>query len=35
MFGIFAEDKGKMYNGTNKYQLDEDTVKNSYTLQVA
>ena len=35
MFRIFTEDKGRIYNDTNKYQLNEDAVKNSYTLQVA
>jgi len=35
MFRIFTEDKGRMHNDTNKYQMNDDTVKNSYTLQVA
>ena len=35
MFRIFTEDKGRMCNDANKYHLNEDAVKNSYTLQVA
>lgn len=35
MFRTFTEEKGRMFNETNKYQSNEYAIKGSYTVQVA